>query len=81
MNRVQVDKRGVTPMIDVKFGIASNGFGGLIEQPKFDGLDVRVFEILDDDSVVWRHFDDWFSNGNRARTYGCPMQPSSFSIG
>lgn len=68
-------------MIDVKFGIASDGFGGLIEQPKFDGLDVRVFEILNDDSVVWRHFDDWFCNGKRARSYGCPMQTSSFSIG
>ena len=33
-------------MINVKFGIASNGNGGLVEQPKFNGLDIRVFEIL-----------------------------------
>ena len=68
-------------MIDVKFGVACNGFGGLIEQPKFDGLDVRVFEILDSGHVVWRHFNDWYSNGERARSYGCPMKPDSFSIG
>jgi len=68
-------------MIDVKFGIASDGFGGLIEQPKFDGLDVRVFEILDCGNVVWRYFDDWFSHGKRARSYGCPMQSDSFSVG
>ena len=56
-------------MIDVKFGVSCNGFGGLIEQPKFDGLDVRVFEILDSGHVVWRHFNDWYSNGERARSY------------
>ena len=68
-------------MIDVKYGISCNGFGGLIEQPKFKGLEVRVFEILDSGFVVWRNFEDWFSNGERARTYGCNMTVESFSVG
>ena len=68
-------------MINVKFGISSTGFGGLIEQPKFDGLDRRVFEILDSGHVVWRHEEEWFSFGKRARSYGCPMKLDSFSVG
>ena len=68
-------------MIDVKYGVSCNGFGGLIEQPKFDGLDVRVFEVLDSGHVVWRHFDDWYSHGKRARSYGCPMKADSFCLG
>ncbi len=68
-------------MIDVKYGIACNGFGGLIEQPKFDGLDVRVFEVLDSGNVVWRHFAEWYSYGEKARSYGCPMKADSFCLG
>tara|TARA_R110002153_G_scaffold123221_1_gene269236 strand:- start:1164 stop:1370 length:207 start_codon:yes stop_codon:yes gene_type:complete len=67
-------------MIDVKFGISSTGFGGLIEQPKFDGLDVRVFEILDGHNVAWRHEGEWFSFGERARSYGCTMKIDSFNF-
>ena len=61
-------------MINVKFGIASNGNGGLIEQPKFNGLDIRVFEILDNDIVQFRYYDDWNVKGNRARSYGCNVK-------
>ena len=68
-------------MIDVKYGVSCNGFGGLIEQPKFEGLDVRVFEVLASGYVVWRHFDDWYSHGERARTYGCSMKADCFSVG
>jgi hypothetical protein len=68
-------------VIDVKYGVSCNGFGGLIEQPKFEGLDIRVFEVLDSGHVVWRYFEDWYSQGERARTYGCSMQAASFSVG
>jgi len=68
-------------MIDVKFGISSNGNGGLIEEPKFKGLDVRVFEILDNDVVQFRYYNDWNNYGNRARSYGCNVKPNQLSVG
>jgi hypothetical protein len=68
-------------MIDVKYGVSCDGFGGLIEQPKFEGLDVRVFQILDSGHVVWRNFHEWQSHGERARTYGCNMEAADFSLG
>ena len=68
-------------MIDVKFGVASNGNGGLIEQPKFEGLDVRVFEILDNDVVQFRYHNEWQESGNRARSYGCNVKPNQLSVG
>jgi len=67
-------------MIDVKYGTSCNGFNGLIEQPKFAGLDVRVFQILASGNVVWRHFNDWHNYGERARSYGCPMKIDSFNV-
>tara|TARA_R110000851_G_scaffold159628_1_gene302903 strand:+ start:58 stop:264 length:207 start_codon:yes stop_codon:yes gene_type:complete len=68
-------------MINVKFGIASNGNGGLVEQPKFNGLDIRVFEILNNDIVQFRYYDDWNTNGNRARSYGCNVKPNQLLVG
>ena len=68
-------------MIDVKFGISSNGNSGLIEKPKFKGLDVRVFEILDNDIVQFRYYNDWNTYGNRARSYGCNVKPNQLSVG
>ena len=66
--------------IEVKIGQSCNGYHGLIEQPKYKGLDVRVLEVLDDGSVVYRHFDAWFSFGERARTYGTPFKADAFCI-
>jgi hypothetical protein len=60
--------------IIVKFGIASTGHGGFIEQPKVDGLDVRVFEILDSGQVQFRYYPEWHRDGQRARSYGCSVQ-------
>ena len=68
-------------MIDVRFGISSNGNGGLIEEPKFKGLDVRVFEILDNDVVQFRYYNDWNNYGNRARSYGCNVKPNQLLVG
>ncbi len=68
-------------MINVKFGIASNGNGGLIEQPKFAGLDIRVFEILDNDIIQFRYLNEWQESGNRARSYGCSVKPNQLLIG
>jgi hypothetical protein len=68
-------------MINVKFGIASNGNGGLIEQPKFNGLDIRVFEVLDNDIVQFRYLNEWQEIGNRARSYGCNVKPNQLLVG
>ena len=68
-------------MINVKFGIASNGNSGLIEQPKFAGLDVRVFEILDNDIIQFRYLNEWQECGNRARSYGCSVKPNQLLVG
>ena len=68
-------------MINVKFGIASNGNQGLIEQPKFAGLDVRVFEILDNDIIQFRYLNEWQESGNRARSYGCSVKPNQLLVG
>ena len=68
-------------MINVKFGLASNGNGGLIERPKFKGLDVRVFEILDNDVVQFRYFEEWQAYGKRARSYGCNIKPHQLLVG
>ena len=70
----------MTNQIEVKIGQSCNGYHGLIEQPKHKGLDVRVFEILDDGSVVYRQFDEWFSFGERARTYGTSFKTDAFCI-
>ena len=67
--------------IHVKFGIASNGQGGLIEQPRFEGLDVRVFEILDTGYVQFRYYHEWHKDGNRARSYGCSVQSDQLLVG
>ena len=68
-------------MIDVKFEIAPNGSGGLIEQPKFKGLDVRVFEVLDNDIVQFRYYNEWHKDGKRARSYGCNVKPNQLLVG
>jgi hypothetical protein len=68
-------------MIDVKFGVSSNGNGGLIEQPKFKGLDVRVFEVLNNDVVQFRYYNEWHKDGKRARSYGCNVKPNQLSVG
>ena len=68
-------------MINVKFGIASNGNGGLVEQPKFNGLDVRVFEVLDNDIIQFRYLNEWEKMGNRARSYGCNVKPNQLLVG
>ena len=57
-------------MIDVKFGIASNGNGGLIEQPKFAGNDI----------IQFRYLNEWQDCGNRARSYGCSVKPNQLLI-
>tara|TARA_R110000823_G_scaffold192614_2_gene324188 strand:+ start:214 stop:432 length:219 start_codon:yes stop_codon:yes gene_type:complete len=67
--------------INVKFGIAANGHGGLIEQPKVVGLDVRVFEILDNGQVQFRYHPEWHRDGNGARSYGCTVQADQLLVG
>ena len=67
-------------MINVKVGIASNGNMGLIEQPKFAGLDIRVFEILDNDIIQFRYLNEWQESGNRARSYGCSVKSNQLLI-
>ena len=68
-------------MINVSMGTSCNGYHGLVEKPAVKGLDVRVFEFLDDGSVVYRYFDDWFSHGERARTYGTSFKLDMFCLG
>ena len=68
-------------MIDVKFGRALNGNSGLIEQPKFYGLDIRVFELLNNDIVQFRYYNEWNLLGNHARSYGCNVKPYQLSVG
>jgi hypothetical protein len=67
--------------ISVSMGTSCNGYHGLVEKPAVDGLDVRVFEFLDDGSVVYRNFHDWFAHGERARTYGTSFKIDSFILG
>ena len=75
-------------MINVKVGIASNGNMGLIERPKSTGLTylstrlpVRVFEVLDNDVIVFRYYDEWYSDGKHARSYPCGAKPSQLMVG
>ena len=67
-------------MINVKIGASQNGDVGLIEQPKFIGLDVRVFEILKNNVIQFRYYEEWNSQGNRARSYGCNFKPNQILI-
>ena len=67
--------------INVKFGIAANGNGGLIEQPKVEGLDIRVFEILANGQVQFRYYPEWNRDGNCARSYGCNVQVDQLIVG
>ena len=67
--------------VHVKFGVASNGQGGLIEQPKFEGLDVRVFEVLDSGHVQFRYYLEWHKDGNLARSFGCSVQSDQLLVG
>ena len=73
-------------MINVKVGIASNGNMGLIERPKSTGLTdtrlpVRVFEVLDNDVIVFRYYEDWYSDGKHARSYPCNVKPNQLMVG
>ena len=68
-------------LINVALGTSCTGYHGLVERPKHNGLDVRVFEFLDDGSVVYRYHDDWFSHGERARTYGTNFKVDMFELG
>ena len=73
-------------MINVKVGIASNGNVGLIEHPKSTAAqdtrpDVRVFEVLDNDVIVFRYYDEWYSDGKQARSYGCNVKPNQLMVG
>tara|TARA_B110000259_G_scaffold47647_1_gene55516 strand:- start:711 stop:917 length:207 start_codon:yes stop_codon:yes gene_type:complete len=68
-------------MINVKVGIASNGNMGLIERPKSTGLPVRVFEVLNNDVIVFRYYDEWYSDGKQARSYPCGAKPSQLMVG
>ena len=73
-------------MINVKVGITSDGTYGLIEWPEYTAaqdtpLPVRVFEVLDNDVIVFRYYEDWYSDGKHARSYPCNVKPSQLMVG
>lgn len=68
-------------MITVSIGYNRNGESGLIERPRFPGLEPRVFRIVPGDCLEWCNRSDWQLHGwNMARRYSHVLPASALQF-